>query len=140
MELNFSLPCLPAWEEDNNLSKRYVITWQSPEGFWANETLNFETNLTNLTACEAEGRSLKGKDGRIDVRLFWVHEWELERYAEKEKGGKGDTEKGLHIFVVGRPIGSLQVQPMSWTCVEKLQLSIIVGFKSRSFSISSSKP
>ena len=89
--------------------KHYVIRRQSPEGFWANETLNFETNLTNLSACEAEGRRQKsereGRQSVLDARV-------REGCAEKEKRG-GGGQKGLHILVVGRPLGSLQVQPMS---------------------------
>lgn len=81
--------------------KHYVIRRQCPEGFWANETLNFETNLTNLSACEAEGRRQKaegrgpkGRDGRIDVRVFWMHEWE--RGAQKKRRGRG-AERPAHL-------------------------------------------
>ena len=123
--------------------KHYVIRRQCPEGFWANETLNFETNLTNLSACEAEGRRQKaevrkGGTGESTSECFGcTSEREVRR---KREGGGG--QKGLHILVVGRPNGSLQVQPMSWTGVdtEKLQLSIIVRFTSRRFSTSSPKP
>ena len=92
--------------------KHYVIRRQSPEGFWANETFNFETNLTNLSACEAEGRRQKSeREGRENRRQRVLDARVRERCAEKEKGGGG--QKGLHILVVGRPLGSLQVQPMS---------------------------
>lgn len=73
--------------------KHYVIRRQPPEGFWANETLNFETNLTNLSAFEAEGRRQKaevrkGGTGESTSECFGCTS-ERERCAEKEKGGRG---------------------------------------------------
>ena len=91
--------------------KHYVIRRQSPEGFWANETLNFETNLTNLSAFEAEGRRQKAegrrqkaegrrqkaegrrqkseREGRENRRQSVLDARVRERCAEKEKGGGG---------------------------------------------------
>ena len=82
--------------------KHYVIRRQSPEGFWANETLNFETNLTNLSACEAEGRRQKAegrrqkaeREERENQRQSVLDARVRERGAEKEKGG---AERTAHL-------------------------------------------
>ena len=80
--------------------KHYVIRRQSPEGFWANETLNFEANLTiyPLARQKAEGRRQKaevrkGGTGESTSECFGcMSEREVRR---KREGGGG--QKGLHI-------------------------------------------